>query len=307
MRSTAALLALVLLAGCGATRGAPDRAGGATPLTAAAAYALPQPEPDLLVAYGPGPRQFGELRLPDGGGPFPVAVVVHGGCWLSDYDGSYMGALAEAITDLGLASWSIAYRRVGEEGGGWPGTFLDVAEAVDHLRLLAQSQPLDAERVIAIGHSAGGHLALWLAGRASIPEHSELFDPAPLPIDGVLALAAAADLAFLAERGDCANAARLLMEGLAEEHPERYAAASPAALTPLAVPQILVNGGLDEQWSAPADRYLAAALNSGDLAERRVAPAAGHFELVVPRGATWPVVRRALIELTERAGWAGAE
>jgi hypothetical protein len=119
----------------------------------------------------------------------------------------------------------------------------------------------------------------------------------------VLALAAAADLAFLAERGDCGEAARLLMDGIAEQHPERYAAGSPTALAPLDVPQILVNGGLDEQWSAPADRYLEAAVNSGDFAERRIAPAAGHFELVVPRGVTWPVVRQALLELTERAGW----
>jgi acetyl esterase/lipase len=300
MRQPLTLLFAALLAPWASADGHID--AGET-LSAADAYALPQPAPDAVIEYGPEPRHFGELRLPEGRGPFPVAVVVHGGCWLSDYDGSYMSALAEAVTDLGLATWSIAYRRVGERGGGWPGTFLDVGAAVDHLRALSRNQPVDAGRVIAIGHSAGGHLALWLAGRSAIPESSELFDPDPLPIDGVLALAAAADLGFLAERGDCDDAARLLMDGSAHERPKRYSAGSPTELAPLDVPQILVNGGLDEQWSAPADRYLQAALSRGDPAERREAPAAGHFELVVPRGATWPLVRQALIELIDRAGW----
>lgn len=294
--SVAALVAA--LSGCASAPDAPQT------LSASAAYQLPQPAPDAIERYGDDPRQFGELRLPGGTGPFPVAVIVHGGCWLSAYDQSYMSALAEAVTDLGFASWSIAYRRVGEPGGGWPNTFLDAGAAVDHLELLAGEYPLDVERLVTIGHSAGGQLALWLAGRPALPPSSPLHSDDPLPIDGVLALAAAADLAYLSERQECGNAATLLMGGEPAEFAERYSSGSPISLLPLRVQQILVNGRLDETWSAPADRYLTAALAAGDPIERREAPDAGHFELVVPSGSTWPIVRRALLDLAER-GWGG--
>jgi len=121
--------------------------------------------------------------------------VILGGCWLADYDGAYMGAFAEALTTLGFATWSVGYRRVGEDGGGWPNTFRDVGDAADHLRLLAERHPLDLSRVLAVGHSAGGHLALWLAGRDAIGATSPLYDHEPFAIGGVLGLAAAADLA----------------------------------------------------------------------------------------------------------------
>lgn len=289
----AALLAV--LAGCASTPDAPQT------LSASAAYQLPQPAPDAVERYGTGPRHFGELRLPGGEGPFPVAIIVHGGCWLSAYDQSYMAALAEAVTDLGFASWSIAYRRVGEPGGGWPNTFLDAGAAADHLRRLALRYPLDVERLVTIGHSAGGQLALWLAGRPALAPSSPLHTSDPLKIDGVLALAAAADLSYLSERKECGDAATLLMGGGPAVFAERYSSGSPVSLVPLQVQQILVNGRLDETWSAPADRYLTAALAAGDPIERREAPDAGHFELVVPGGSTWPIVRRALLDLAERA------
>lgn len=271
----------------------------AEPMSAAEAFALPQPEPDAVVSYGPEPRHFGELRLPDGDGPFGVAVVVHGGCWLSDYDQSYMGALAEAVTDLGWATWTIGYRRIGEPGGGWPNTFLDVAAAVDFLPELASRHPLDAERVVALGHSAGGQLALWLAARPLLPEDSPLFDPDPHPIGGVLALAAAADLEYLSEQQTCGNAATLLMGGTPAERPRRFAEGSTMSLVPLGFPQILVNGELDDTWTVPADRYFAAATAAGAPIERRTMPGAGHFELVVPNSEHWGVVRDALDDLIE--------
>lgn len=300
MRTPVLLTALLLIVGCSASREQPVERDESAVLSASAVYELPQPEPDAVISYGDHPRQFGELRVPEGPGPFGVAVIVHGGCWLSAYDQSYMAALAEAVTDLGLASWTIAYRRVGEPGGGWPNTFLDAGAAVDHLRELAGDHPLDTDRVYTVGHSAGGQLALWLAGRPALPTSSPLYVENPLPIDGVLALAAAADLAFLAERGDCGDAATLLMGGKADEFTGRYSSGSPVSLLPLHVPQILINGRLDERWSAPADRYLQAAQLAGDPIERREAPDAGHFELVVPGGSTWPIVRRALQDLVER-------
>lgn len=268
-------------------------------MSAAEAFALPQPEPGEVISYGSEPRQFGELRLPDGEGPFGVAVIVHGGCWLAAYDQSYMGTLAEAVTDLGWATWTIAYRRVGEPGGGWPNTFLDVAAAVDFLPELARRYPLDVDRVVAIGHSAGGQLALWLAARPQLAESSPLFSPDPHPIDGVVALAAAADLEYLSEQQTCGDAATLLMEGTPIEWPRRYAEGSTMRLVPLGVPQILVNGELDETWSVPAERYYIAAAAAGDMIDKRVVPGAGHFELVHPQAAQWPLVRAAMLELLD--------
>jgi len=267
------------------------------PLSAQAAFELPQPKPDAVIHYGEHDRQFGELRLPKSDGPFGIAVIIHGGCWLSDYDQGYMASFAQAITDLGWATWTIAYRRVGEPGGGWPNTFVDAGAAVDFVPELATRYPLDTERVIAIGHSAGGHLALWLAGRSRLPATGVLYTERPQPIHGVLALAAAADLEYLSAHRTCGNAATLLMDGSPEARPERYLEGSPTQLLPLGVPQILVNGELDETWSAPADRYFAAASNAGDAIETSTMAGAGHFELVVPNSQNWSIVREALVRL----------
>src|SRR5215813_5200034 len=132
----------------------------------------PAPPADHRLAYGSNEFEFGELRLPKSPGPYPVAVIIHGGCWMSQYGLTYMGHLSAALTEAGVATWSIEYRRIGNQGGGWPGTFEDAARATDHLRTLAKSYPLDLNRVIAIGHSAGGHLALWLAERKNLPKNS---------------------------------------------------------------------------------------------------------------------------------------
>lgn len=271
----------------------------AQPMSAADAFALPQPAPDEIIEYGTQPRQFGELRLPEGEGPFPVAVVIHGGCWLAAYDQGYMAALAEAITDLGWATWTIGYRRVGETGGGWPNTFLDAAAAVDYLPELARRYPLDVEKIIAVGHSAGGHLALWLAGRPGLAETSPLYSPDPQTVNGVLALAAAADLEYLSQNETCGNAATLLMDGTPADHPQRYADGSAIGIVPLGVPQILINGEMDATWTVPADRYFEAAVEAGDAVRKWTMPGAGHFELVVPGSANWNVVRDAFFRLVE--------
>ncbi len=285
------LAAATALAGCAGLPSSKD------PKSAAEAYLDPQPPPDAVIVWGPHQRQFGELRMPDGEGPHPVVVMLHGGCWLADYDHGYMAGLADAVRNEGFAVWTVGFRRIGEPGGGWPNTLFDVAEGTDHVRELAAEHPIDPERVLAVGHSAGGQLALWLASRRSQPADSPFRDDQALDLDGVLALAAAADLVGLSDRQTCSDAATRLIGGSPDLHPERYALASPVERVPLGVKQILVNGDLDATWSEPADAYYEAALQAGDPVERRIVAGAGHFELVDPRSSAWPVVRDALREL----------
>lgn len=141
--------------------------------------AIPAAPPDHTLAYGADPNQFAQLFLPQGRGPFPVAVVIHGGCWKKFADLKNTVPMSDALRQAGVATWNIEYRRVDSEGGGWPGTYLDVAAAIDYLRTIAPKYQLDLNQVITVGHSAGGHLALWAAARQRLPEHSPLYRERP--------------------------------------------------------------------------------------------------------------------------------
>lgn len=263
---------------------------------------LPAKPPTARLAYGPDSLQFGDLRLPDGPGPFPVAVVIHGGCWVSRFATLRNStAIADALRDAGIATWNIEYRRLDSPGGGWPNTFLDVARATDHLRELARRHPLDLARVITIGHSAGGHLAVWLAAADRVPATSEIARRDPLPVTGAVALAGIVDLADFRtySRTSCGDVVDPLMGGTPEQFPERYAAASPARLFPLGVPHAQVVGSEDRIMPARArEAHEAAARASGSAFELVVVPDASHHEVMSPRSAAWPailaVVRRML-------------
>lgn len=261
--------------------------------------ALPPGQPHLRAAYGPHPDQFGELYLPEGAGPHPAVVLIHGGCWRAQYGLAPLGPLCEALRGAGYAVWSLEYRRLGG-GGGWPTTLADIAAGADALRRLGA--PVDLGRVVAAGHSAGGHLALWLAARPRLPSASELWDADPLPITGVLALAALGDLAEAARRSLCGTAVVELLSGAPHERSERYALASPAELLPLGVPHSHIVGAHDA--IVPPD-YLAAfvarARETGDDATLTVLPAAAHFEVVVPAAPALGAVLAALGELFRRA------
>lgn len=135
------------------------------------------------------PHQFGVLRLPSRRGPNPVVALLHGGCWLADHDYAHVESMAATICARGAAVWSIEYRRLGHDGGGSPGTFRDAALGLDHLRALAPGHSLDLGRVVTVGHSAGGHLALWLAARRKLAPTSELFVENPLALAGVVSRA----------------------------------------------------------------------------------------------------------------------
>jgi acetyl esterase/lipase len=223
---------------------------------------------------------------------------VHGGFWRARYDLEHVGHLCADLTRRGYATWSLEYRRVGHEGGGWPGTFEDVARGMDFLRTLANSRPLDLSRVVVMGHSAGGHLALWLASRRRLPEGGPLYHPEPFIPRGAVALAGVVDL----ER---AHALRLgdgivteLLGGSPAQVPERYRLGSPAALTPLGVRQILIHGTEDDTvpFSLASDyRDRAAAL--GDDARLVTLPGAGHFEVINPLAKEWPQVLEAIASL----------
>ena len=266
-------------------------------MAASDAMALPRPEPDHLLVYGDDPLQFGELRLPDGKGPHPVVVVIHGGCWLAEYDLSYISSLAAALTDAGVATWSVEYRRVGDEGGGWPGTFQDVAESADFLLEIASDHDLDLDRVAAVGHSAGGHLALWLAGRKWLDAEDPLRGDGSLALNGIVSLAGITDLASYASPSGCGSAVPGLLGGNPEDLPEILARTSPVEMVPFGIRQILVTGELDPIVpSQQATKFAERARAMGDEVEIREIAGAGHFELIDPTHPAFEVVRQAVLE-----------
>ncbi len=261
---------------------------------------VPPPPAGQRISYGDSPYHFGDLRLPELPGPHPVAIVIHGGFWRARYDLEHIGHLCAALTHAGLATWNLEYRRLGIPGGGWPGTFLDVAAGADYLRQLAGPYALDLRRVVSVGHSAGGHLAAWLAGRGRVLPGSPLHAENPLPLRGVVPLAGVLDLIRAYELRLSAGVTGELMAGSPEEHSDRYAAASPAALIPLGVRQILLHGTADEDVPYAISRdYAAAARAAGDDAELITLPGTGHFELIDPRSAEWPQVEAAVLRLLD--------
>jgi acetyl esterase/lipase len=267
------------------------------------------PKSDLRLSYGPLPLQFGDLWLPkpsaDAKHRWPLIVFVHGGWWKAEYGLGYAGFLCAAVKAQGIAVWSLEYRRVGDEGGGWPGTMQDVAAGMDHVAALAKAYPLDTTRVSAAGHSAGGHLAFWLAGRHHIPHTSVLATPQPsLTLRGVVSLAGAVDLRltldltgfFSFQNGG--PAVRALMGGDPKQYPERYAAANPGELLPLSVRQILVQGTDDNQIPPQLPgRWAENARRQGDTVDVKIVPGAGHFDIVDPESPAWSVSRDAMLSV----------
>jgi acetyl esterase/lipase len=255
--------------------------------------ALPAPHDGATrVAYGPAAPQVADLRLPPTPGPHPVVVLIHGGFWLPGYDLRLMEPLAAALTAFGYATWNVEYRALGDDGGGWPGTFLDVAAAADRLRALAAAQALDLGRVTSLGHSAGGTLALWLAGRRRVAAGPLRADD-PLPLARAVSIAGIADLRRFAASGS--EVVVRLLGGDPDAVPERYAAASPTELLPLGVPQMLVHGRDDRIVAvAGSERYVAAARGRGDDATLVALGGVGHFEPIDPASAAWSAVLSAV-------------
>ncbi len=268
-------------------------------LTAEDYLRFPRIEADFRYAYGPDSQQFGELSLPRAEPPHPVVVLVHGGGYRELYDLSPLGSVAASLTEAGFAVWNIEYRRHGN-GGEYPQMFLNVAAAVDHLRHIADEHSLNLSQVISMGHSAGGHLALWLAARHRIKDSSPLFSNSPLDVRAVLALAPFADIALLASAESPSDALLAVMGGRPDDAPDNYASGSPRELLPLAKPQAIIVGSDDAAILENARAYAGAAKALGDEASLTVLPDAGHFEIVSVQSPAWRQVQRSLLDLREQ-------
>jgi acetyl esterase/lipase len=239
--------------------------------------------------------QFGDLRLPEGAGPHPVVVAIHGGFWRNRYSLEHLGFMCDAITSVGYATWSLEYRRIGDEGGAWPGTFLDVGMGVDYLRALASQNNLDLERVSVIGHSAGGHLALWAAGRHTIPEGDTLYMPDPLRPKAAIALAGVTSLSMAWDKKLSNGVVLELMNGTPDEMPGQYRTASPIEMLPLGVRTVLIHGTEDENVPfSMSETYEKAAKAAGDSVELVKLRGVGHFEVIDPQIGEWVQVLEAV-------------
>lgn len=246
----------------------------------------PRPEPQARICYGDDPYQRVDLWLPDAGGPLPTLLMVHGGCWTTSIaDRTLMNWIAEDLRRDGYAVWNIDYRGIDRPGGGYPGTFRDAAEATDLLRAYAAKYGLDLRRVVAIGHSAGGHLALWLAGRRKLSEASPLHTPGPLPIAHVVALGALPDLEATAASPDNGCGVEVVAQLVGTGRDDLFADTSIPRLLPLGVPHDLVNGR--EDAIVPYRLATDYAAQSGAEATLHTVPDTGHVELITPDTAAW--------------------
>jgi acetyl esterase/lipase len=253
-------------------------------------------------------------------------LFFHGGFWQAAYDRTHTGTLAAALAAAGFVACTPEYRRIGQPGGGWPGMFDDVAAAVDKLPgLIAEAAgSLDArsaghlearragilesgpgepdwvapERVLLAGHSAGGHLAMWSAGRHRLPAGSRWHAPAPV-CSGVVALAPVSDLTACHALGLENHVVDRLIGGGPDRYPERYDVADPARLIPLGRPMRIVHGDEDDRVPHEMSRdYTARAVQAGDLVVLDELPGCGHFELIDPLSTAWPTVLAAFQAIT---------
>lgn len=294
-----ALTTALTLAACAVPRSDP-----------AAPAAPPRPDglmiwPDLLartrptesatISYGASALQVVDLWLPQGPGPHPTVLMVHGGCWQTEIaDRRIMNWIADDLRKRGIAVWNIDYRGVDREGGGYPGTFLDAGAAADALRKHASRYNLDIANLVATGHSAGGHLALWLAGRPRLPGNSVLRTPNPIAIKSVVSLGGLPDLEEAARPpgSGCGT------EIIAKLTGGIFADTSVPRLAPLGVAQILINGAQDRIIPpAYAEAYAAPMRAAGDEVKVRMIDRTGHVELIAPESAAWA----ATVEEIEKA------
>ena len=265
----------------------------------------------VRLAYGAEPLQFGDLYVSGQFESRATIILIHGGYWRAQYGLDLMNGLAEDLAWRGYAAWNIEYRRVGDANGGWPGTFQDVALATDFLRELAPYTGLDLTKVVTIGHSAGGHLALWLAARPRIPVFAEGSPIAgsqvagkdqgsatPLALAGAISLAGVVDLQMAWKLHLSNDAVVELLGGTVDTVPERYAVASPAAILPLGVAQVLIHGTNDDNVPIEVSQaYVKAAQSVNDPITYIELKGVDHFDVIDPNSAAWATTIKELQKL----------
>lgn len=258
------------------------------------------PAANQIIAYGTQSSQFGELRLPSSSGPYPVVVGIHGGWWRAAHGLETHSHICAALTDAGFATWNIEYRRIGESGGGWPGTMIDVGNAIDFLRTIESEFSLDLNRVFTVGFSAGGHLAAWAALRKNINPNSAIHSDTPLNISGCVSLAGALDLEFCQKAQLSSNVVVEFLKGTRQEIPDRYNASSPT--------ELIANGSVDtffrlfhgvNDTSVPyaiSERFFNSAVNVGVDCTISPLKDTHHFELIDPKSKVWAEIAKCILE-----------
>lgn len=283
-------LALILVCIAFTAHAEPSR-----PTTFAELGARPQPKSDVRIAYGTDPLQFGELWLPKVEKRPGLLVLIHGGCWQSTLPGLELtNYMADDLRGRGFTVWNIEYRRLGHDGGGYPGTYRDVAAAIDLLRTIAPQHNLDLTKVVTVGHSAGGHLAAWAAGRDALPDSSPLYTARPLPIAGVVSLAGVADLEAFAVDGPACGGPKIIasITGKADRPGvDVYGDTAPARFMPKDVMQIMISGAADA--IVPA-RFGETYKKKMPGVQHIVLKDAGHFEVIDPTWSGWRQVLDAI-------------
>ena len=261
----------------------------------------PRPAPDRTIRYGDYPRQVVDLYLPAGAGPFPVAVMIHGGCWSAPWDRNLMNWISDDLRRRGIAVWNIDYRVI-EDGNGYPHVFDDTFNGIHALAVQGREFPLDLSRIVGVGHSAGGHLALWYQARRNrwAPPPNVRMIPPP-ELRSVVSLGGLPDLE-LAERPPGSGCGiEVIGQLIGRGRPGRtdpFADTSVPRMGPLGIPQVLINGNQDRIIPTfYAEDYARKMRAQGDDVRVRMIDHSGHVELVAPESAAWA----AAVEEIERA------
>jgi acetyl esterase/lipase len=284
-----AILALIAMVG------SPGAAYAAEPVELATFRALARPAPTVVLQYGTAASQAVDLFLPTtGNGPHPVTILIHGGCWSVTTDGrQQLRHIGAELATQGIAVWSIGYRRANEDGGGYPGTFQDVALAIDRLRSDAAQYHLDLMRTVLVGHSAGGHLALWVAARDRLPPASPLHRAEPFMPGAVISLAGVGDLEAFARFVPVLCGPGVIDRLVPAASPAgAYAEISPAALPPPNMRVVMISGILDRLVPPYVAHDYARAMRRKQEPVIQLVdiPGAGHFDLVTPGTSAWDEV-----------------
>jgi acetyl esterase/lipase len=256
---------------------------------------------DRRVKYGPRAEHFAELRFPEGRGPFPLLLMIHGGFWRAIYDLNHASHLCADLATRNIVTCNLEYRRVGNEGGGWPGTFQDISLAADRIfETLSQDPQVDMARAAVMGHSAGGHLALWVAGRHRVMKGSPVYSGRKSPIKNAISLGGVSDLRMAWKQHLGNGVVSRLMGGSPAQFPDRYDAGSPIELLPNRAKHVLVHGAADNIVPiSQSEGFVKKAKELGENPTFVRLDDIGHFELIDPESAVWGIVAQTILNMLE--------